>query len=55
MGSALEEKSSFRMLGPSVCSELEWGFYIVSIAKTVTKSFGPLIYSVKFLSLKVAL
>ena len=55
MGSALEEKLYFRMLGPSVCSQLEWGFYIVSIAKTVTKSFGPLIYAMKFLSLKVSL
>ena len=33
-GSALEEKSSFKMLGLTFSSKLDWGSYIVSIAKT---------------------
>ena len=32
-GSALEEKSSFKMLGLNFSSKLDWGSYIVSIAK----------------------
>ena len=44
-GSALEEKSSFKMLGLTVSSKLDWGSYIISIAKTVTKKIGALIRS----------
>ena len=48
-GSVLEEKSSFKMLGLTFSSKLDWGSYIVSIAKTVSKKIGTLIHSVKFL------
>ena len=54
-GSALEEKSSFKMLGLSFCSELDWGSYIVSVSKISSKKIGALIRSVTFLSPEVAL
>ena len=50
-GSAYEEKSSFKMLGLTFFSKLDWGSYITSIAKTI----GALIRSMKFLSPEVAL
>ena len=36
-GSVLEEKSSFKMLGLSFSSKLNWDSYIISIAKTASK------------------
>ena len=54
-GSVLEEKSSFKMLGLTFSSKLDWGSYIISIAKTASKKIGALIHSVKFLSPEVAL
>ena len=54
-GSILEEKSSFKMLGLTFSSKLDWGCYIISIAKTASKKIGALIRSMKFLSPKVAL
>ena len=54
-GSVLEEKSSFKMMGLTFSSKLDWGSYIVSIAKTASQKIGPLIRSVKFSSPKVAL
>ena len=36
-GFVLEEKSSFKMLGLTFSSNLDWGSYIISIAKTVSK------------------
>ena len=54
-GSVLEEKTSFKMLGLTFSSKLEWGSYIVSIAKTASKKIGALIRSMKFLSHEVAL
>ena len=54
-GSVLEEKSSFKMLGLTFSSKLDWGFYIISIAKTVSKKIRALIRSMKFLSSEVAL
>ena len=54
-GSFLEEKSPFKMLGLTVSSKLEWGSYIVSIAKTASKIIGTLIRSSRFLSPEVAL
>ena len=54
-GSILEEKTSFKMLGLSFSSKLDWGSYIVSIAKTASKNIGALIRSMKFLSPEVAL
>ena len=51
----LEEKSSFKMLGLTFSSKLDWGSYIISIAKTVSRKTGALICSVKFLSPEAAL
>ena len=49
-GSVLEEKSSFKMLGLTFSSKLDWGSYIVSIAKTASKKIGALIHSCFFSS-----
>ena len=49
-GSVFEEKTSFKMLGLTSASKLDWGSYIISIAKT-----GALIHSMKFFSPEVAL
>ena len=54
-GSVLEEKTSFKMLGLTFSSKLDWDSYIVSIAKTASKKIGALIHSMKFLSPEVAL
>ena len=54
-GSVLEEKTSFKMLGLTFSSKLDWGSYIVSIAKTASMKIGALICSMKFLSPEVAL
>ena len=54
-GSVLEEKSSFKMLGLTFFSKLDWGSYIISIAKTASKKIGALICSMRFLSPEVAL
>ena len=43
------------MLGLTFCSELDWGSYIISIAKIASKKSGALIRSMKFLSPEVAL
>ena len=53
--SVLEEKTSFKVLGLNFSSVLDWGSYIVSIAKTASKNIGALIRSMKFLSPEVAL
>ena len=39
----------------TLSSKLDWGFYIISIAKSASKKIGALICSMKFLSPKVAL
>ena len=54
-GSILEEKSSFKMLGLTFSSKLDWGSYIISIVKTASKKIGALIGSMRFLSPEVAL
>ena len=54
-GSILEKKSSFKMLGMTFFSKLDWGSYVISIAKTASKKIGALILSMKFLSAEVAL
>ena len=54
-GSTLEEKSSFKMLGLTFSSKLDWGSYIISIAKTAYKKIGALIRSMKFLSPEVVM
>ena len=41
-GSVLEEKSSFKMLGLTFSSKLDWGSYIISIAKTASKKIVAL-------------
>ena len=53
--SALGEKPCFKMLGLTFSSKLDWGCYIISIAKTASKKIGALICSMKFLSPEVAL
>ena len=54
-GSVLEEKSSFKMLGLTFSSKLDWGSYIISISKTASKKIGALVRSMKFLSPEVGL
>ena len=54
-GSALEEKSAFKMLGLNPSSKLNWSSYIISIAKTASRKIGHFICSMKFLSPEVAL
>ena len=54
-GSVLEEKSSFKMLGLTFSSKLDWGSYIISITKTASKKIEALFRSAKFLSPEVAL
>ena len=54
-GSVLEEKSSFNMLGLTFSCKLDWGSYIISIAKSASKKSRALIHSLRFLSPEVAL
>ena len=54
-GPVLEEKSSFKMLCLTFSSKLDWGSYIISIAKTASKKIGAFIHSIKFLSPEVGL
>ena len=54
-GSILEEKSLFKMLGLTLSSILDWGSYIISIAKIPSKKIRALIHSMKFLSPEIAL
>ena len=44
-GSVLEDKSSFKMLGLTFSSKLDWGSYIICIANTATKKIVALIHS----------
>ena len=53
--SFLEEKSSFKMLGLTFSSKMDWDSYIIAIVKTASKKIRALIRSIKFLSLKVGL
>ena len=54
-GSVFEEKSYFKILVLTFSSKLDWGSYIVSIAKSAYMKIGALIRFMKFLSLEVAL
>ena len=54
-GSVLEEQSSFKILGLTFSSKLDWGSYIISIAKTASKKIGAFIRSMKFVSPEVPL
>ena len=53
--SALEGKSSFKMEGLNFSSKLDWGSYVISVAKTASKEIGALILSMKFLSPEIVL
>ena len=53
--SVLEEKLSFKLLGLIFSSKLDWGSYIISIAKTTSKKIVALIHSMKLLFLEVVL
>ena len=53
--SVLEEKSFFKMLGLTFYSKLDWGSFIISIAKTASKKIGALICSMTFLSPEASL
>ena len=48
-GSVLKEKS-FKMLWLTFSSKLDWGSWIISLAKTTSKKIRALIHSMKFLS-----
>ena len=54
-GSVLQEKTHLKMRGLTFSSKLDWGSYIVSIAKTASKKIGALICFIKFLTPEVAL
>ena len=54
-GSVLQEKSSFKMLGLTFSSKLDWGSYIISVTKTASEKIGALTRSIKFLSPEFAL
>ena len=53
--SVLEDTSSFRMLGLSFSSKLDWSSEIIFIVKTVSKDIGAFIRFMKLVSLDVAL
>ena len=53
-GFFLEEKLTFKMLAPFFPFKLNWGSYIVYIAKTASKKKGTLNCSLKVLSPEVA-
>ena len=54
-GSVIKEESSFKMVGLTFFSKLDWGSYIIFIAKSASKKIGALIPSMKALSSEVAL
>ena len=53
--SVLEGKPFFKMLGLSFSSKLDWGSYIISVAKNASKKLGTLIRYMKSFSPEVAL
>ena len=52
-GSILEEQSFFMMLGLYFACKLDWGSYIIFIAKAASKKIEALICSMKYLSFEV--
>ena len=52
-GSVVEKKSSFKMLGLTFFSKLDWGSYIISIAKSASRKAGALIHSLEFCLLRL--
>ena len=55
MNGSVEEKSSFKMMGLTLSSKLDWDSYIISIAKTTSKKIGAVIHSMKFISPEITL
>ena len=53
--SIFKERSSFKMLKLTFSYKLDWGSYIISIAKTASNKITALIRSMKFLSPEVCL
>ena len=51
----LEKKPSFKMLGLTFSSKLNWDFYIISIAEIASRKIEALIRSMKFFSPEVSL
>ena len=49
VGSVLEENSSFKMVRLTFCSKLDWGSYIVSVAKTACQKIEPKFFLCFFL------
>ena len=55
VGLFLRKKSSFKILGLTFSSKMNWGCHIICIAKSASKKIGALIRSMKLLSPEVAL
>ena len=53
MGLFLRKNLLLRCWGMTFFSKLDWGSYVISIAKTASKKIGALILSMKFLSSEV--
>ena len=53
--SVLAEKSSFKMLGLTFSSKLDWDSYLISFAESTSIKIGALIFSMKFLSPEIVL
>ena len=54
-GSVIDEKLSFKMLGLTFSSKLDWGSYIISSAKTPSNVIRALNRYMNFFSAEVAL
>ena len=55
MDRSVLEESSFKRLGLTFSSKLDWGSHIISITETASNKIGTLIHSMKFVSPEVAL
>ena len=53
--SVIEGKSALKMLKLTFSSKLDWGYYIISVTKILSKNNGALMHSMKFLSPETAL
>ena len=51
--SVLDKKIYFKMLGLNFSSNLDWGWYIISIAETASENIGAFNCSVKFFALRL--
>ena len=54
-GHALEERPSMKLLGISFTSKLDWGSYLIGLAKSVSKKVGAILRCRSFLSAEVIL